>query len=107
MNKQVWNDEISRFSAMALEDKWRWHAALLFWITMLARDTYAVGGNSIEDPVRMRRFNELAHRVASQMQTVAKGTSGVPDDTFGKGVGIELADLHVDLEMLAKKLQHQ
>jgi hypothetical protein len=76
MNTDAWAAEVSRYCATPASDQWRWLAKLAFLLSVLARDTYVVGGTGIADPIRMRRFNELAHRVAGQLQSKAMGKEG-------------------------------
>jgi hypothetical protein len=50
--------------------------ALASWMhaaTIDARDTYIPGTQGIADPVRLRGFNELQHRIAGQLQSVLDG----------------------------------
>jgi hypothetical protein len=105
MNTDVWAAEVSRYCGTAASDRWRWLAKLAFLLTVLARDTYVVGGAGLVDPVRMRRFNELAHRVSGQLKSKAAGTEGIPDQEFGKMVGEELTALGISLDSLVGHLR--
>ncbi len=50
-------------------------------LTVAARDTYEVGTEHVVDPARLRRFNELQHRLAAQVAKCAAGDSErMPDD---------------------------
>ena len=42
-------------------------ARLAHLITIAARDTYNVGGDGVNDPSGLRRFNEVIHRVIGQI----------------------------------------
>ncbi len=66
---------------------------LLFALTVFARDTYTVGGNGLDDPARMRRFNELMHRTVTQLRNEISGNPGLPNDVFGKMVSQEVDEL--------------
>ena len=100
-----WDSEAIRFSTLAGEDRWRWFARLLYALTMIARGTYTVGGNGLDQPERMRRLSELIHRVAGQLRENIDGIAGRPDAVFLKMIGEELATLGVDAESLIKMLR--
>jgi hypothetical protein len=104
MNTDAWLAEVSRYCSMPSSDRWRWLAKLAFLLTILARDTYIVGGTGLADPIRMRRFNELAHRVSGQLKSKAAGQEGIPDQEFGTMVGAELRALGVSLASLVSQL---
>ena len=55
--KQLW------FSSATREEQVRWLSRLLFQISVFARDTYEVGTDNLTNPQKMRRFNELMHRI--------------------------------------------
>jgi hypothetical protein len=105
MTNPSWEAESIRFSNLLGEDRWRWFAGLLRALTMIARSTYTVGGNGLDQPERMRRFNELTHRVASQLRENIDGIAGRPDAVFLKMIGEELAALGIDAESLIKMLR--
>lgn len=63
--------------------------AVLAWImhelTIAARDTYEVGTEEIASGPRLRRFNELQHRLSAQVARYASGDSGgISDETVVK-----------------------
>jgi hypothetical protein len=105
MSDPAWDAETARFLQLAPEDRLRWFAKLLFALTMLARNTYVPGGDGLVAPERMRRFNELTHRTAQQLKDFAVGARGMPDTTFLKGVGAELAALDIKPEGLVQMLK--
>jgi hypothetical protein len=102
---QDWNSEAARFLTLKDDARRRWFVRVLYQLTMLARGTYTAGGLGLDDPERMRRFNELLHRIASQQRENIEGISGRPDDVFLKIVGEELAALKVDVTSLIKMLR--
>jgi hypothetical protein len=105
MNGSAWESETARFLQLPPDDRWRWFARLLFALTMFARNTYVVGGEGLADPKKMRRFNELTHRAAQQLKNFATGNSGMPDITFLRGLGIEMAMLDIKPEGLVEMLR--
>lgn len=74
----------------------------MFALTVFARDTYTVGGNGLDDPERMRRFNELIHRAVNQLRNDLSGGRGMPDDVFGQMVGEEVEALGFSAGALRK-----
>jgi hypothetical protein len=105
MIDSAWESETARFIGLSLEERWRWFARLLFALTMLARTTYVVGGDGLIQPERMRRFNELTHRVAQQLADLAAGSQGIPDVPFLKGVGEEIVALDLKRDWLIERLK--
>jgi len=101
----VWESETARFMSLPLEERRRWFAGLLFALTMLARTTCVVGGDGLIQPERMRRFNELTHRVAQQLKDLAAGFRGIPDEPFLEGVGEEMIALGLKLERVVEMLK--
>jgi hypothetical protein len=93
VNSPTWQSEIQRFLGLAADARQKWLLDLLFALTVFARDTYTVGGNTLDDPERLRRFNELMHRTVTQLRNALSGNPGMPDDVFGKMVGEEVAAL--------------
>ena len=102
---QDWSSEAERVLALKGDTRWRWFARLLYELTMLARGTYTAGGLGLDDPERMRRLNELVHRIASQQRENIEGIAGRPDDVFLKLVGEELVALKVNISGLIKMLR--
>lgn len=52
-------------------------------ITIFARDTYEVEGNSLSTPVQLRGINEIMHRILGQQCKLLLGDEGrYPDDIF-------------------------
>ncbi len=56
-------------------------------ITVFARDTYEVGGNSSLNPARLRGKNEIIHRITGQQfALLSNRSSRYPDDVFIKTI---------------------
>jgi hypothetical protein len=96
-----WQSEIQRFQALTSSARQKCLVDLLFALTIFARDTYTVGGNSLDDPARMRRFNELLHRTASQLRNEVSGNPGLPNDEFLKMVSEEIVALGFSVDQVA------
>ncbi len=105
MTNNDWNTNIDQYLAMAPTDKWRWLARLLFSLSVFARGTYEVGGRGITDPIRMRSFNELIHRVAGQQLQYANLSDGRPDMVFCEMLTLALNELGVDIPTIVKMLK--
>jgi hypothetical protein len=93
VSSSTWESEIQRFLALSSGARQKWLMDLLFALTVFARDTYTVGGNSLDDPARMRRFNELMHRTVTQLRNEISGTPALPNDVFAKMVSEEVGAL--------------
>lgn len=61
--RNAWHRKQTWFSSASREQQIRWISSLLFQISIFARGTYEVGTEDLTDPQRMRRFNELFHRI--------------------------------------------
>ena len=85
--------EIQRFLALSGGARQKWLMDLLFALTVFARDTYTVGGNSLDHPARMSRFNYLMHRTVTQLRNEISGSPGLPNDVFAKMLSEEVAAL--------------
>jgi hypothetical protein len=71
------------YTLLSQHDKALFLAALAHDLTVAARDTYVPGTNAIVNPVRLRAFNELLHRIAShQRDILADAADRFPDDVF-------------------------
>jgi hypothetical protein len=52
-------------------------------LTILARDTYEVGGEGLTQPARLRRMTEVQHRVLSSIIALTKDeTKRYPDEVL-------------------------
>ena len=102
-----WTKEVDRFQLLTVAQRPLWLARLIFALTLEARSTYVPGGDSLENPQRMRRLNELVHRVASQLRHCLENSQGPPDEVFLRAIGQELEALQVDLTQLSSALHQQ
>lgn len=105
MNDKSWEVETERFLGMSEENRWRWLADLLYELSTMARETYTVGSDGLDDPERMRRFNELIRRTANQLRNKSRKYSAMPDDVFIKLVGEEVEALGFSTEGLKEALR--
>ena len=96
MNNSSWDAETTRFLALPTQEQLKWLATLMFALTVFARTTYAKDGEGLDDPERLRGFNELFHRVADQLSNKIAGRQGRPDDVFVNVLAESLTSLAVN-----------
>lgn len=68
MITSIWDGEAKRYLGLSPEERRRWLAQLVHAITMFTRGTYVAGGLGVEDPEKLRRCNEFAHRIADHLR---------------------------------------
>ena len=105
MSTEVWRQEAQRVLDMDNAERQKWVASLLFELTIMARSTYTVGGEGLDDPPRMRQFNELMHRAAGQLQEDMCRSVGRPYEDFLEMVGEEVDALGFSANQLVNRLQ--
>jgi hypothetical protein len=105
MSAQGLDNELKRYLAMATDDRWKWLARLLFALTQFARGTYTVGGPGLQHPEKLRLYNELLHRIASQLRDKAIPHNGMPDDVFVKVLAESIPSLDINTVALIGMLK--
>ncbi len=60
----------SLFSSLTSEEKISALISLASYLTVWARDTYAVGTDAVAEPERLRLHNEIQHRVIGQLHKI-------------------------------------
>jgi hypothetical protein len=77
------SDAIASFAALGPDAKACFLALLAHELTMVARDTYEVGGNGLTRPDRMRAINEVQHRLLGFLVALLRGDPRrYPDDVL-------------------------
>jgi tRNA A37 N6-isopentenylltransferase MiaA len=72
---------IAIFVSYSSKDKEEFLAHLIHELTIIARDNYEVGGDSLTNPQRMRRINEIQHRVSAFLSALLRNSPHrYPDD---------------------------
>lgn len=100
-----WKLELDRFQQMDLVDRLIWLSTLSFFVSMLARGTYAVGSDGVDNPIALRRFSELLHRVSDQHVSIARGKlDRMPEEQFFELLALESRNLGID-EVLLNQLR--
>jgi len=107
MNSSDWDSEMAAFPSMPSDDRVQWLSKLMCALTVFARSTYTVGGEGVDDPSKLRRFNELFHRVASQLRDTAVRKNGRPDDVFVKGLTESMRELGIQPSSLLGYLRKE
>ena len=69
------------FSELSATEQSKLLAAWMHAVTIDARDTYIAGTLGIADPVRLRGFNELQHRIVGSLLSALDKTVGI-DESF-------------------------
>jgi len=96
LSDRTWDSELLRFRAMDFDEKVRWLTELIFLLTMFARGTYAAGADGVAEPDRLRRFNELIHRVATFQKKIAnKKENGLSDESIFMMISDRLDEFNV------------
>jgi hypothetical protein len=63
------------FSSYSLKEQEEFLAHLIYELTILARDCYEPGTDNLSNPQRMRRINELQHRVSAFLWSLLRNDS--------------------------------
>jgi hypothetical protein len=94
-------DAIDTFSNYSPQEKIDFLVQLAHTLTILARDTYEVGGEGLTQPSRLRRINEVQHRVLGFVMAMRKqGAKRYPDEVL-----VRLILEHADDFTLQQQLQ--
>ena len=61
----MYKDYLLDFHSMTKLNQLSTLGKMIFWLSICGRDTYCTESNGIENQSRLRRINELIHRIAS------------------------------------------
>ena len=76
-------DAIDTFSHYSLQEKSDFLLRLAHALTILARETYEVGGEGLTQPIRLRLINEIQHRVMGFLVSLREAdTRRYPDEVL-------------------------
>lgn len=76
-------DATTAFSGLSLEEKTEFLALLAHELTIVARDTYEVGGDGLVGAARMRSLNEVQHRLTATLVALLRNDPArYPDDVL-------------------------
>jgi hypothetical protein len=77
------DDAINVFVSYSSEDKKEFLAHLMYELTIIARDSYVAGNDGLTNPQRVRRLNEVQHRVSAFLWALLRNDpQRYPDDTL-------------------------
>src|SRR5262245_50841317 len=77
------HEGIETFRKYTLQEKIDFLAYFAHTLTILARDTYAVGADGLTHPSRLRIMNEIQHRVTSVLIALRRDEAQrYPDDVL-------------------------
>jgi hypothetical protein len=83
---------IDTFRHYSPQEKIDFLVQLAHALTILARDTYEVGGEGLTQPSRLRRMNEVQHRILGFLIALrTQGAKRYPDDVLVRVI-LEHAD---------------
>ncbi|HVF51788.1 MAG TPA: hypothetical protein VNA19_17015 [Pyrinomonadaceae bacterium] len=92
---------IEVFISYSQREKEEFLAGLIYELTIVARDSYEVGGEGLTNPQRVRRLNEVQHRVSSFLcALLCNDSKRFPDDVL-----VSLILEHPDDEALERELR--
>jgi hypothetical protein len=79
------DEAISVFSAYSIEEKKEFLAQMVYELTVVARGCYEAGAEGLTDPQRLRRINEVQHRVSAFLWALLRDDPRrYPDDVLIK-----------------------
>lgn len=91
---------IAIFVSYSSKDKEEFAAHLMHELTIIARDSYEVGGDSLTNPQRMRRINEIQHRVSDFLCALQrKSQHRYPDDVLVRIILEHPDDLELEQQL--------
>ena len=77
------DEAIFAFSSYSAEEKKEFLAQLSYELTVVARGCYEVGAEGLTDPQRLRRINEVQHRVSAFLWALLRDDPRrYPDDVL-------------------------
>jgi hypothetical protein len=77
------DEAISAFSSYSAEEKKEFLAQLSYELTVVARGCYEVGTEGLAEPQRLRRVNEVQHRVSAFLWALLRDDPRrYPDDVL-------------------------
>ena len=82
-----WEPIIEDYLSSTKAERIRWLSQSLHFVSLEARSTYSPSGDDLKDPERMRRLNELIHRLAQHLSDCMSShvQRKTPDHEFIKG----------------------
>ena len=77
------DENIALFISYSTDEKKEFIARLMYELTLVARDSYEVGQDGLTNPQRVRRINEVQHRVSAYLLALLRDNPNrFPDDVL-------------------------
>ena len=77
------DEAIAVFSSYSLAEKEEFIAQLIYELTVVGRGTYEIGQNGLTEPQRLRRINEVQHRLSAYLWALLRNDEQrYPDDVL-------------------------
>jgi hypothetical protein len=81
------DEAINVFVSYSSEDKKEFLAHLMYELTVVVRDSYAVGQDGLTNPQRVRSINEVQHRVSAFLWALLRDDpQRYPDDILVRAI---------------------
>ena len=94
------DNAIQVFVSYSHSEKKEFLAQLMYELTLIARDSYEVGQDGLTNPQRVRRINEVQHRVSAFLWALLRDDPHrFPDDVL-----VRIVLEHEDDEILRREL---
>ena len=79
------SEPVTIFLSYSSEEKEEFLAHLMHELSIIARDSYEVGQDGLTNPQRVRRINEVQHRISAFLCALLRGDpQRYPDDVLLK-----------------------
>lgn len=96
------DEAIAVFSSYTQSEKKEFLAQLMYELTIVVRDSYEVGADGLTNPQRVRRVNEVQHRLSAFLGKLLRDDpQRYPDDSLVRIVLEQTGDEILEQQMLA------
>jgi hypothetical protein len=93
---------VETFCKYSSQEKTEFLLLLAHALTVLARETYEAGGHGLTEPSRLRRINEVQHRVLGSLIALRRGgRKRYPDDVVVRLILEHPEDLELQRQLEA------
>ena len=94
------DEAIALFSSYSTEEKEEFLAHFMHELSIIARDSYEVGQDGLTNPPRVRRINEVQHKVSAFLCAILQGDP----QRFPENVLVKIILEHPDDAILERQL---
>jgi hypothetical protein len=97
-----WRVEFETFRRLTPDRRVLWLSRAILQLSISARGSYLAGSEDVAEPKRLRRFNELIHRIAGRQIALATASAiGANDELFFELLSEATEELRVGAALLA------